>query len=81
MAGPENLVSAGGVSINLRSVSSRIGQGAQEGRRLLHLRTPSLRKPGSIWPSQQGIGVSKDVWMLGIGLDLLSGDRTRTASA
>jgi hypothetical protein len=34
-------------------------------------RTPALRKPGSIWPSPNGIGVSKDVWMLGIGLGLV----------
>ena len=37
----------------------------------MYVRTPALRKPGSIWPSQAGIGVSKDVWMLGIGLGLL----------
>lgn len=37
-------------------------------------RTPALRKPGSIWPSQAGTGVSKDVWMLGIGLGLVAGD-------
>ena len=37
----------------------------------MYLRTPAMRGPGSIWPSQAGIGVSKDVWMLGIGLDLL----------
>ena len=37
----------------------------------MYLRTPALRKPGSIWPSPAGIGVSKDVWMLGIGLGLL----------
>jgi len=36
-------------------------------------RTPVLRRPGSIWPSQAGIGVSKDVWMLGIGLGLMAG--------
>jgi len=36
-------------------------------------RTPALRRPGSIWPSQAGIGVSKDVWMLGIGLGLMAG--------
>ncbi len=36
-------------------------------------RTPALRRPGSIWPSQAGIGVSKDVWMLGIGLGLVAG--------
>ncbi len=35
-------------------------------------RTPALRKPGSIWPSQAGTGVSKDVWMLGIGLGLVA---------
>lgn len=41
-------------------------------------------KPGSIWPSQAGIGVSKDVWMLGIGLGLVLDGfarRHRTASA
>jgi uncharacterized membrane protein YphA (DoxX/SURF4 family) len=37
----------------------------------LYLRTPALHKPGSIWPTQNGIGVSKDVWMLGIGVGLL----------
>jgi uncharacterized membrane protein YphA (DoxX/SURF4 family) len=37
----------------------------------MYARTPALREPGSIWPSQQGIGVAKDVWMLGIGLGLL----------
>lgn len=35
-------------------------------------RTPALRQPGSIWPSPAGIAVSKDVWMLGIGLGLLA---------
>ena len=34
----------------------------------LYLRTPGLRKEGSIAPSQQGIPLAKDVWMLGIGL-------------
>jgi uncharacterized membrane protein YkgB len=37
----------------------------------MYARTPALRKPGSIWPSPGGIPVSKDVWMLGIGLGLL----------
>jgi uncharacterized membrane protein YphA (DoxX/SURF4 family) len=40
----------------------------------MYLRTPALHKPGSIWPTQMGIGVSKDVWMLGIGLSLLADD-------
>jgi uncharacterized membrane protein YphA (DoxX/SURF4 family) len=38
----------------------------------MYARTPAMRKPGSIWPSQAGTGVSKDVWMLGIGLGLLT---------
>jgi uncharacterized membrane protein YphA (DoxX/SURF4 family) len=37
----------------------------------LYARTPGFRKPGSIWPDQKGIAVSKDVWMFGIGLGLL----------
>ena len=40
----------------------------------MYLRTPAMHKPGSVWPTQAGIGVSKDVWMLGIGLGLLAGD-------
>jgi hypothetical protein len=40
----------------------------------MYARTPALRRPGSIWPSQAGTGVSKDVWMLGIGLGLVAGD-------
>jgi hypothetical protein len=39
----------------------------------MYWRTPALRKEGSIWPTTAGIGVSKDVWMLGIGLALLAG--------
>lgn len=38
----------------------------------MYLRTPALHKPGSIWPTQAGTGVSKDVWMLGIGVGLLA---------
>ena len=36
----------------------------------MYLRTPSLHQEGSIWPTRAGTGVSKDVWMLGIGLGL-----------
>jgi hypothetical protein len=39
----------------------------------MYARTPAMRKPGSIWPSQAGTAVSKDVWMLGIGLGLMAG--------
>ncbi len=38
----------------------------------MYARTPALREPGSIWPSPAGIAVSKDVWMLGIGLGFLA---------
>jgi uncharacterized membrane protein YphA (DoxX/SURF4 family) len=38
----------------------------------MYLRTPGLHKPGSVWPTPAGIGVSKDVWMLGVGLSLLA---------
>ena len=37
-----------------------------------------MRKPGSIWPSQTGIAVSKDVSMLGIGLGLVADGLTST---
>ncbi len=47
----------------------------------MYARTPALRKPGSIWPSQAGTGVSKDVWMLGIGLGLMAGALTDGRSA
>jgi hypothetical protein len=38
----------------------------------MYMRTPALHKPGSYWPTPNGIGVSKDIWMLGIGLGLLA---------
>jgi hypothetical protein len=38
----------------------------------MYVRTPGMRKAGSIWPSPQGLAVSKDSWMLGIGLGLLA---------
>jgi uncharacterized membrane protein YphA (DoxX/SURF4 family) len=44
----------------------------------MYARTPAMRKPGSIWPSQTGIAVSKDVWMLGIGLGLVADGLTST---
>ena len=37
----------------------------------MYLRTDGMHKPGSIWPTPQGIAISKDVWMLGIGLGLI----------
>lgn len=33
--------------------------------------TPSMHEPKKIWPTQAGTAVSKDIWMLGIGLGFL----------
>jgi hypothetical protein len=38
----------------------------------VYLRTPALHKEGSVWPTPAGTAVSKDVWMLGIGVGLLA---------
>src|SRR4051812_23184747 len=39
----------------------------------LYLRTPGMTKPGlSVAPTQEGLTISKDVWMLGIGIGLLT---------
>ena len=46
----------------------------------MYARTPTMHPPGSIWPSRAGIAVSKDVWMLGIGLSLLADALDRRAA-
>jgi uncharacterized membrane protein YphA (DoxX/SURF4 family) len=38
----------------------------------MYMRTPALHQPGSVWPTPAGMAVSKDVWMLGIGLGLVA---------
>jgi hypothetical protein len=37
----------------------------------LYWRAPKLRQEDSIWPTHDGVGISKDVWMLGIGTSLM----------
>ena len=37
----------------------------------LYAKTPGMRKDGTPFPTQQGIALAKDVWMLGIGLGLV----------
>ena len=37
----------------------------------LYLRTPGMRREGSVRPTQDGTALAKDTWMLGIGLSLL----------
>jgi hypothetical protein len=47
----------------------------------LYLKAPGTRREGSIAPSQQGVGLAKDSWMLAIGtalvLDAVFGSRGR----
>ena len=38
----------------------------------LYLNTPGMRKPGSLAPTPEGLSVAKDVWLLGIGVGLLT---------
>jgi hypothetical protein len=40
----------------------------------LYLRIPGLRQEGSLRPTNQGIPIAKDVWLLGIGLALVVDD-------
>ena len=42
----------------------------------LYARTPGMRKQGSPFPTQQGVPLAKDVWMMGIGLGLVIDDLT-----
>jgi hypothetical protein len=37
----------------------------------LYLRTPGMRREGSLRPTPQGLVLVKDVWMLGIGLSFV----------
>lgn len=39
----------------------------------LYLRTPGMRRPNSLRPTQDGIALAKDSWLLGAGLSLLLG--------
>lgn len=38
----------------------------------LYARTPGMREPGGVWPTQEGIALAKDSWMLGVGLGLIA---------
>ena len=38
----------------------------------LYLRTPGMRQEGSLRPTQSGIALAKDVWLLGIGVSLVA---------
>ncbi|SEP15523.1 hypothetical protein [Trujillonella endophytica] len=38
----------------------------------LYLKTPGMRKEGSLAPTPEGLAVAKDVWLLGIGVGLMT---------
>jgi hypothetical protein len=46
----------------------------------LYLRTPGMRKPGSLAPTEQGMAIAKDVWLLGIGIGLVTRGTVDTAT-
>jgi hypothetical protein len=43
----------------------------------MYASTPGLTEPGSVRPTQQGVPLAKDVWLLGIGSGLLVESLTR----
>jgi hypothetical protein len=45
----------------------------------MYLRTPALHEEGSVWPTRAGTAVSKDVWMLGIGVGLMADGGSKQA--
>ena len=45
----------------------------------VYLRTPALHEEGSVWPTRAGTAISKDVWMLGIGVGLMADGRSKNA--
>jgi hypothetical protein len=45
----------------------------------MYMRIPGMRQPGTVKPTQQGIALAKDSWMLGIGLGLVFDAMSRRA--
>jgi len=42
----------------------------------LYARTPGIRKPGTPLPTENGVPMAKDLWLLGIGLGLVIDELT-----
>jgi hypothetical protein len=38
----------------------------------LYLKTPGMRKEGSLAPTEQGLAIAKDSWLVGIGIGLMT---------
>ena len=47
----------------------------------LYIKIPGMRQEGSLRPTQQGIALAKDSWLLGIGASLILSDVVDRASA
>ncbi|MFG2591115.1 hypothetical protein [Streptomyces sp. NPDC048438] len=47
----------------------------------LYLRVPGMRQEGSLRPTQDGIALAKDTWMLGIGVGFMSAGPRRQGAA
>ncbi|MFI6947954.1 hypothetical protein [Streptomyces sp. NPDC050422] len=47
----------------------------------LYLRVPGMREPGSLRPTQDGVPLAKDSWMLGMGLGFLGAGARRGCAA
>jgi len=47
----------------------------------LYFRVPGMRNEGSLRPSQQGTAISKDVWLLALGVSLMAHSRNHSARA
>ncbi|WP_308818009.1 hypothetical protein [Pseudonocardia alni] len=41
----------------------------------LYARTPGMRRPGTPFPTRDGVALAKDSWLVGIGAALVAGDR------
>lgn len=41
----------------------------------LYARTPGMRRPGTPFPTQDGVTLAKDSWLVAIGAALMLGDR------
>jgi len=39
----------------------------------MYAQLPGMREDGSIWPTQQGMALAKDAWLVGIGLTMTLG--------
>jgi hypothetical protein len=42
----------------------------------MYWKSPGMHKPGSIFPTPDGIAVAKDAWLFGVGLSLIIGSIT-----